>query len=235
MSTSLVLGAVSGSVLNMIVCATLCQSQLVWAVENVLLIHYFYFNTINSLAVLVPAPYCNYNGYGQVIAGLGAMMAVTMVTYRCTTLSRHPLWIWVSPIWLFVALAAVMAHSEEYDAFVVGGDRCVKSPADTQPVWIMLTSFKVFLSVLTLILGSVGIQSSLFARDSDQSKRKHAFLRLVIVILADAVFCSSYSIASIVFDLQGSTKGAQVVSILHILNAVHRTFIPVLFLALHAG
>jgi hypothetical protein len=225
---------IAASAINLLVFATLAQSQLLWNPENILFMHYFLFNAVLASAAVVLYPYCSLNGYGQIVASVGSIMALTMVTLRCTSFSKHPLWIWVTPIWVIIGLISTASFTDNINVFILLESGCVKDFAYTSTIWTVLVSFEIFFSLLTFLLSSSFMISAYFS--TELRRGTSTFLRLFSVISLDATLSVSHAVTSIIFDINGELLPAHSSSL--VLNCITLTRIistPIVFLVLHRG
>lgn len=168
--------------LNLLLVATLSKSSR--SADSILLRHYFLFNGFNQLFSILPSPYCDLNGFGSHISTLGASLSMALMTFRSTSYSRYPQYVWTAAVWLPLIVFARFASMERNSyTFSDITDTCAKDFGDTQPVWILLTCSIIFCSVLTLLLGGVSILGLEHYSEEASIRKKYAFVKLFACVL----------------------------------------------------
>ena len=229
MSTVL-LGATA--LINTLVAITLSRSQTK-STDNFLLTHYFMFNSGNI--ALNAASDCDLVGYGQQICTLGSSLSLALITYRSTAMAKHHTIIWTMLIWVPVLASTFFAYSDG-SSFLKSNKvfSCVKDNYSSLPVWTLITSLLIFLSVISIILGLTAIISAYSNPQLTIAKKRSQYQRLMTAVVTDSILSFVVAAAGMVITVQRIDE--ELFTLFQpVVNLSRLLFIPLFFLMLHSG
>jgi hypothetical protein len=217
------------SLINTLVAYTLSRAETK-STDNFLLMHYFIFNAGNAAFNAVPS--CDISGYGQQICTMGSTISIALIAYRSASFAKHSFFVWGMTIWIPIFASAFFAFSDG-NSFIPSKSvfACVKDYKSSLPAWTINTSILIFLSVISIILGSVAIFS---ANSNPIAKKRMQYQRLMATIVIDSL--TSLAVAASGMILIVEKSDVQLLNVFQpVVNLSRVLLLPLFFLTLHSG